>query len=70
MEIVREEYLNKLLCWKEKHVIKVVTGVRRSGKSTILNQYISKIKNEFDIKKEQIQAYDLNDIKFQELTCV
>lgn len=35
--IYREEYMNKLNSYKEKQIIKVITGIRRSGKSTILN---------------------------------
>ena len=34
--IERSEYLNKLISWKDKQLIKVVTGVRRCGKSTIM----------------------------------
>ena len=34
--IVREAYLNKLIALKDKQLIKVITGVRRSGKSTLL----------------------------------
>lgn len=37
--IERKEYLNKLIGWKDEQVIKVVTGIRRSGKSTLLEQY-------------------------------
>lgn len=37
--IERKEYLNKLIGWKDERVIKVVTGIRRSGKSTLLEQY-------------------------------
>jgi len=32
--IERKEYLDKLLSYKDKDIIKVVTGLRRSGKST------------------------------------
>ena len=35
----RTEYLQKLLSWKDEQVIKVVTGIRRCGKSTLLKQY-------------------------------
>jgi len=34
--IIREEYLNRILKYKDKNIIKVLTGMRRSGKSTIL----------------------------------
>ena len=30
----RKEYLNELIKWKDEKVIKVVTGIRRCGKST------------------------------------
>ena len=35
--IQRKEYLQELLSWKDERVIKVITGVRRCGKSTLLN---------------------------------
>lgn len=35
----REQYLNKLIESKDLNLIKVITGVRRSGKSTLLLQY-------------------------------
>ena len=35
--IERKEYLDKLLSYKDKDIIKVVTGSRRSGKSTLLD---------------------------------
>lgn len=37
--IYREEYINKLNAYKDKQIIKVITGIRRSGKSTILNEF-------------------------------
>jgi len=38
-KILRKELLDKLLVLKDKNFIKVVTGVRRSGKSTLLIQF-------------------------------
>ena len=35
--VERKEYLQKLWSWKDEQVIKVVTGIRRCGKSTLLN---------------------------------
>ena len=37
--IERKEYLNQLLSWKDQNIIKVLTGIRRCGKSTILKLY-------------------------------
>lgn len=53
----REEYLAKLLSYKDKDLIKVVSGLRRSGKSTLLEIYREKLlKN--GVKKKQIQFYN------------
>lgn len=37
--INRDAYLNKLIEFKDKKVIKVITGIRRCGKSTIMEIY-------------------------------
>ena len=34
--IIREKYLNKMIDLKDTEFIKVITGVRRSGKSTLM----------------------------------
>ena len=39
MVIERKEYLEKLIAWKDKQLIKIVTGVRRCGKSMLLEIY-------------------------------
>ena len=39
MVIERKEYLEKLIVWKDKQLIKIVTGVRRCGKSMLLEIY-------------------------------
>lgn len=45
MIIERKEYLNKLITWKDKQLIKIVTGVRRCGKSVFLKMYQDYLKN-------------------------
>lgn len=42
--IARQDYLNKISPYINKHVIKVITGIRRSGKSYFLRQLIEQIK--------------------------
>lgn len=37
--VIREQYMEKLKNLKDKQIIKVVTGVRRCGKSTLLKQF-------------------------------
>lgn len=58
--ISREEYLRKLKMFKDKELIKVVTGIRRCGKSTLFNLYIEELKQE-GIKEEQIIKINLED---------
>ena len=53
MIIERKEYLEKLLAWKDKQLIKIVTGVRRCGKSMLLEIYRNYLK-EHGIEEEQI----------------
>lgn len=43
--IERKEYLDKLKKWKDKDLIKVVTGIRRCGKSTLFELYIEYLKS-------------------------
>ncbi len=55
--IRRKKYLEKLLSYKDKDIIKVVTGLRRSGKSTLLEIFQNDLlKN--GITSEQIQSYN------------
>ena len=42
MEIKRDEYLNRLIVRKQNGFIKVITGIRRSGKSYLLYELFYK----------------------------
>lgn len=49
--IYRKYYMEKLISYKDKKIIKVLTGIRRSGKSTILEEFKKEIiKNGVSIK--------------------
>jgi predicted AAA+ superfamily ATPase len=61
MEILRTEYLNKLELWKDRHFIKILTGIRRSGKSTILKQFQELLTNKYGIASKNIRTYDFNN---------
>ena len=37
--VVRKNYLDQLISWKDHDIIKVITGIRRCGKSTLLKQF-------------------------------
>ncbi len=67
MIVERKEYLNKLIAWKDKQIIKIVTGVRRCGKSMLLELYQNYLK-EHGIEEEQIIAINFEDLDYEELT--
>ena len=55
--ITRKQYLSKILAYKDKHLIKVVSGLRRSGKSTLLEMYRTHL-IKLGVGKRQIQFYN------------
>lgn len=55
--INRKEYINKLLSYQDKDLIKVVSGLRRSGKSTLLEIYSKHLLGQ-GIGVKQIQFYN------------
>ena len=61
--IERTEYLNMLKRWKDKDVIKVVTGIRRCGKSTLFKQFIQYLK-ENHVQDDQIIHINLEDADY------
>jgi len=66
--IVRERYLEKLRAGRgDTDVVKVITGLRRSGKSVLMNQYIDELRNtgvsEDDILFIDFEEFEGQDIK-------
>ena len=64
--IERNEYLNKLIYWKDKQIIKIITGIRRCGKSTIFELYKNYLKSN-KVKDNQIISINFEDMEFEEL---
>jgi predicted AAA+ superfamily ATPase len=65
--IGRQSYLKKLIGFKDKRLIKIITGVRRCGKSTmflLFQDYL--LKN--GVKSEQIQSINLENVDNSDLT--
>lgn len=58
--IERKDYLEKLKKWKDKDLIKVVTGIRRCGKSTLFELYMNYLKSK-GIKENHIIAINLEN---------
>ena len=67
MLIERNEYINQLQHFKDKELIKVITGIRRCGKSTLLDIYENFLLNE-GIAQEQIIRINLEDLQYHFIT--
>lgn len=65
--IQRTEYLNKLIAFKDKQLVKVITGIRRCGKSTLLEIFQEYLK-EHGTANEQIISINFEDLDYEELT--
>ncbi len=64
--IERPEYLNQLIQFKDKKLIKIVTGIRRCGKSTLYELYIEYLKSK-GVSNEQIIYLNLEDYTFDNI---
>ena len=62
-EIKREEYLNELIVAKENKLIKVITGIRRCGKSYLLDPIFKNYLIKSGIKENHIIKLDLDLIE-------
>ena len=70
MMIQRDEYLKFLLEWKDQQIIKVISGIRRCGKSTLFELFREKLlqdgvdeKQIIDINFEDADNAELCDFK-------
>ena len=61
MEIKRDYYLQKLIDRKENHLIKIITGIRRCGKSYLLNHIFKNYLLETGVKENHIIMVSLDD---------
>lgn len=64
--IKRKEYLKQLLSWKDQNIIKVLTGIRRCGKSTILKLYQEYLLNN-GIDPSQIISINFEELEYEDL---
>ncbi len=67
MILERTEYLDKLIAFKDKQLIKIVTGIRRCGKSTLLEIFQDWLCSQ-GISDEQIITINFEDIDYEEMT--
>ncbi len=61
--IPRNDYIAKLEAYKDKQIIKVITGLRRSGKTTLMEMYKEKLVSE-GVQEDQIIHINFEDITY------
>lgn len=64
--IQRTEYLNELESFRDTQLIKVVTGIRRCGKSTLFELYQDRLRDG-GVQDEQITQINFEDLAYEEL---
>lgn len=67
MELIkRDKYIEWLKYYKDKNIIKVLTGLRRVGKSTIFDLYINELKNN-GVDESQILKINFEEVEHEDL---
>ena len=66
--ILRPLYINKIIKYVNTPFVKVITGIRRSGKSTILKMIIQKLQEDFEVREEQIKSYRFDSMEYEGMT--
>lgn len=62
--ILRPAYIDKIMAFTNTPFIKILTGIRRSGKSTILKMIMKKLVNGYDVNEEQIVSYCFDSMEY------
>ena len=65
--IERPLYLDKIMPFVDTPFVKIMTGVRRCGKSTILKMIIKKLREEKHVDDEQILSYRFDSMEYGDM---
>lgn len=66
--IYRPLYVDKIMAYVDTPFVKILTGVRRCGKSTILKMIMEKLHKELSIPMEQIVSYRFDSMEYEDMT--
>lgn len=61
-------YVDKIMAYADTSFVKIITGVRRCGKSTILKMIMEKLHNEKGIPEDQIVNYRFASMEYDDMT--
>ena len=66
--IYRPIYVDRIMAYADTPFVKILTGVRRCGKSTILKMIMEKLRNERGVPGEQIVSYRFDSMEYEDMT--
>ncbi len=66
--ILRPLYVDKIMPFVDTPFVKILTGVRRCGKSTILQMIMDKLRTERGIPDERIVSYRFDSMEYEDMT--
>lgn len=66
--INRPLYINKIMAYTDTPFVKVLTGVRRCGKSTVLKMIMEKLQQEHGIPSERIVSMRFDSMDYEDMT--
>lgn len=66
--IYRPIYVDKIMAYTDTPFVKILTGVRRCGKSTILKMIMEKLKTERNVPEERIVSCRFDSMEYEDMT--
>lgn len=66
--IYRPVYVDKMMAYVDTPFVKILTGVRRCGKSTILKMIMETLQKERGVPMEQIVSYRFDSMEYEDMT--
>ena len=66
--IYRPLYVDKIMAYVDTPFVKILTGVRRCGKSTILKMIMEKLRAEKNILQEQLVSLRFDSMEYEDMT--
>ena len=66
--IYRPLYVDKIMAYVDTPFVKILTGVRRCGKSTILKMIMEKLQKEKNVPADRIVSYRFDSMEYEDMT--
>lgn len=66
--IERREYVDRIMVYTDTPFVKILTGVRRCGKSTILKMIMERLRSERAVPEQQIVSYRFDSMEYEDMS--